>query len=383
MSAISYSQASLFAGCPARYKAERIDGIKAQESLPMKQGSFVHLVVEHYSKRVLETGETSKPAIVRGLAEDLWAAGGHGLPEIVKEECIRLAETTARHLSLHPENVVGVELKMALDDEGKLCPYDSPKAALRGRIDRLEIQDGAEPVAIVWDLKAGRSIDNPKETVQLPLYAAFARAVSPHVKRFIGKFYYPRHQAERTTEIDDGRIDAAVKWALDIRADIEARRLTMSLEGSANWEATPGAACQDCPLFWSCEARRSLSERTVQIPTGEQEAAKMLIRAEVIKREYAEIREMLRLFIEANGPILAGDLIAEIVTANRYDWPMKWLQGVLAKHGLDPAEFLKGDTRKLKRAAVKYPGLSEDLQAIVVDKTHTELDIRRVGKERA
>ena len=54
---------------------------------------------------------------------------------------------------------------------------------------------------------------------------------------------------------------------------------------------------------------------------------------------------------------------------------------VCIRHGLDPQKYLRGDTRKLKRAITKYPGLAADLSAIATDKTSTRLDIRRVGTE--
>lgn len=375
MTAISYTAARLFEDCPARYKAERIDGIKAEPSLPMKQGAFVHATVEAYSKKVLEFGEGGN-ALARSLGEHLWRNAAHGLPEIVKEECLRLSVTTAEAISLDPDKVIGVEVEIAVDEQGGLVPYDSESAAVRGRIDRLEVSDAPEGSAlVVWDLKAGRAIENPNESVQLPLYTALARAIQS-ASKFIGKLYYPRHEVERVAEISSDRADAALKWALDIRSKVSALRAARGA-----WPETPGRGCAECPLYWTCESRKRVAGRHIAIPQTESDAAEMVIKAELLSREISEIKEMLKLFVERNGAIQVNGLVADIAPRYTYKWPVKRLLEVLAKRGIDFAGLVKGDTRRLSRAALKHPGLGDELEAIRDDKTSTALSIRRFGSE--
>lgn len=374
MGPVSYTQVSLFAACPARYKAERIDGMRGEESLPMRQGSFAHHVLEVYGKRVLADGGMSRPELLRPIFEDAWPTAG--LPEIVRMETLRLCEEAARQVVLHKENVAGLESKLAVDEGGEMVDYDSPRAAVRGRIDVLAVQETTQGVALeVVDYKTGRIIVRISEDKQLPLYLALARAVVPQATTFIGKLCYPRHKALRVHEFGAEDLDAVLRWALDIRARI------FKAKDEDRFQATPGAACADCPAFWKCEAREKLSAQAVQVPTNDQEAADLVVRAGILDRELGALREALKGFIEANGPISAGGLVADIAAVRRGDYPLADLQGVLARHGLEPTRYLKADSKALKKAVVRYPGLGDDLQGIYQDKTYSKLNIRRLGIE--
>lgn len=376
MGPISYSQAKLFSDCPAKFKAERIDGMRPESSLPMKQGSFVHLVTEVYSKRLLETGEASRPELAKAIGEELWAKGGHGLPDLVKDDCLRVAERVARHIILVKKDVVGVELEVALDHRGRLVPWDSPQAAVRGKLDRLEAStDDQGSYMLVWDLKAGRSIDNPDESVQLALYGALARVIMPTAGRFEGRLYFPRHETERVTELSKSRMDSALKWALDVRAAIVAAKK------SGVWNETPGRACSDCPRFWVCDKRKEMAAYQVRIPQTEDDAAEMVLRLEVLGREMSELREMLALFIDRHGEITVGGLVADILPKVTWKFPTKQLLKLLERFRMDPAKYLKSDNRRLKLAVAKTPGLGPALEAIGENETRTQLDIRRFGQE--
>lgn len=375
MGPISYTQAALFAACPARYKAERVDKMFRGESLPMAQGSFAHEVLEAYGERVLAEGGGSRPDLVGPIFEQMWPASG--LPAIVKNETLRLCEEAARQVVLHRENVVGVEVRAAVDVTGALVDYDAPTAAVRGRLDILAVQGGADgPALEVSDYKTGRLIVRIKEDRQLPLYLALARASLPQATSFIGKLIYPRHKAIRTHEFKAADLDGALAWALEIR-----NRIEDCLESVVPWAATPGAACADCPLFHACETRKTRSAQQVQVPTTDEDAADLIIQAGMLERQLSELREVLKLYIEANGSLSAGGLIADIKGQRREEYPLGPLKAVLAQHGLPIDKFLKGDNRAIKKAIIRYPGLGDDLRAIAKDKTISKLDIRRVGVE--
>ena len=375
MSAISYSQARLFSECPAKFKAERIDGIKPEASLPMKQGSFVHAVTEAYSNRLRDIGKEQDVDLALNIAEDLWAVGAYSLPEIVKEDCFRLVREVAQNVLIRKAVIVGVECPVALDYRGRLVPFEDQSAVVRGRLDRLEIDNG---VLTVWDLKAGRVIDNPAESVQLALYVALGRAISPDIEEFVGKLYFPRHNVERVAKITAGRADAALKWVLGIGAKIK------EAKASGVFHETPGAGCSDCPLFWSCEARKRLAvPGDIRVPETEDAAATMVLRAEVLSRELSELRELLKLWVDRNGSIQVGGVVADIGIVNRIKWKIPQLRAFLELQCNEPyfMKYVKGDTTKLKRLAVKYPIFAERMSEFSENKSGTKLNIRRFGSE--
>ena len=375
MGPISYTAASLFSACPRRYKAERIDGMRPPDTLPKLQGAFLHSVLEEYGKRMLENGEGASVLKADGIFESMWDGVAHGLPLTAKEDCRRLVAVAARFLSFNEETVVGLELRLAVDEGGNLVDWDAPDAAVRGIIDALEIQGDT---LIVRDYKTGRLVDDPKSSKQLALYLALARTVHPGISKFIGKLYYPRFDAERVAEIRAETMAGALAWALDVR-----RKIGENLRGGEFevWAETPGAACAECPLFWSCESRKKISGQELRVPLTENDAQGMVQRAEILERELSETREMLKLYIDANGPIEIGGLVADLKGSHRLTFPIKELLGVLARHGLDYMRYVNGNTKALKKAALKYPGLQGDLDAILDDKTSVKLDIRRIGAE--
>jgi len=374
---ISYSQARLFSDCPARYKAEKLDKMKSEASLPMKIGAFLHTVAEHCAIAIVEGRDVPGEDLGTHALEADWLTEAHGLPEALHHDCLRLARQTAKRMTFYPKDVVGIEVNAAVDAIGNVVAYDDPGAAVRGRLDRLDARaEGGGTVVTVWDLKTGRAIENPEDSVQLALYGAFARAIEPDAASYMGKLYYPRYDSERSCELSQARMDGALKWAMDIRTEIEQ---SLAIRGA--WRATPGRGCHDCPCFWTCEPRRLLSAEKVTVPQTEADAAAMVIRAEVLSRESAEIREMLQLFIKANGPIEVNGLVADIRARHTCRWPIKELLAVLRTRGLDSMKYLKGDTRKLRATAERLVGFGEDLDRIVDDRTTTELNIRRFGTQ--
>jgi len=376
MGPISYSGAKLFQDCPERFRAEKIGGLRSEATLPMKQGSFIHKVVEAFLTEAIALGVTLERTT--RIGEDLWDAGGHEVPEVLRDESLYLASVVARRLvDLRKEPVVGIEIQAAINDALEPVPYDSPLAVLRGRIDKLEMERIEDDLVVdVWDLKGGRVVENPDESTQLAIYCGIARALMPSATKFLGKLYYPRYDSERVSVVSESRMDSAIKWALNIRAKV------IELEQAKGaWPATPGRGCHDCPKFWDCDVRRSLSADKIAVPNTEEEAARMVLRAEVLSRELSETREMLMLFVKANGPIEVGGLTADIVAKHRYKWDVKRLLDLLDKFRLDKSRYLNGDTRKLNTAGGKIAGLRPELDKILTDRTTTELKIKRFGQE--
>ena len=310
------------------------------------------------------------------VAERMWSEGKHQLPEMLREECLRLTAQTAEAIVLCSESVIGIEVMIALDASGKVVPFDSPEAAVRGKIDRLETASGDNgPLGVVWDLKSGRVIDNPSESKQLALYGALAKRVVD--LPLVGRLYYPRYNVEREAPISDRRAEEALAWAMHCRDQI------IQCSMMSHWPESPGRGCRDCPRFWQCETRGRLFRGEPVVPMDEDAAARLMREIDIGARMLSERRDLLRLWVERNGPLAADGLYADLTAVHRYRWHMGKLVDLLQNRGLDYRRFIKADNQRLKKEAARDPGLAALLADLCDDRSSTKLDIRGTGQEPA
>lgn len=368
---ISYSAASLYESCPARFKAERVDKVKRLQPLHLATGIFLHKMTDEYLKVLIKN--VDKDPLDSGLFFDnRWASDDiHStIPEVLYQELRDLFVTIAGQLSMRdPSNVIDSELSLAVDEDWKRVEWDSPNAWLRARIDRLEILDGWG--ALVWDLKTGHQIDNPAESMQLKIYGAIVAAALPKVQGVTVELYYPRAGITRSYTLGPGDIDAGRRWISAISVDIERSREKNS------WPAQPGRSCMDCPVFDSCQARE-VHPRQLP-PIDGQEAAELVKRLILVEAERKDLNERLRPWVEANGPVETGGMMVHFIPTRSFEYETEKLWKVLSLHVNDPIKFLKADTDELRKASRKNLPLATALEAIAVDKSRTTFKLTRAG----
>lgn len=370
MRPISYSQANLYERCPARYKAERIDGIQAPKSHPLLVGLFMHKVLEMYLDHLIAGGLKSDYAALERFFEEAWK--GEQGQVFIESDYVELRElmmnTREGVLLENPAHVVGAELAIAVDIHWNKVEWDDPAAFLRMRLDRLDVDDNGK--AIVWDYKTGYKVEAPEESRQLKLYSATVAQLIPRVTSSSGELYYARKEIWRKADYKPDDLEEAKRWILGVY-----HRISQSLE-TAHWPATPGAGCGDCPVFEGCEARKTTT--TALPPRSREEAEAILGRYAMNDRERKEMQEQLKLWIAQNGPVETAGIMVELAPTIKKEYPIGLLEVTLKTMGFELRHFIKADTDEIKKKSKKDPQFARQVEAIATEKSTTTFTLRRL-----
>jgi len=370
---MSYSRAGKFQDCPARFKAEVLDKVSAPKTLPLLVGSFMHSVLDSYTKHLVRTGRKSDYDEMESIFIKAWTSprARAGIPQVLYDECHDLMVRTREGVVIEdPGRVVGSEIEIALREDLAKTAWLAKDVFLRMKIDRLEL--GPEWDALVWDYKTGHSIDALEGNMQLRLYALGVKAILPEVRSMRAALYYPRMGATRECELVDGDAEKAHRWIMGVSDEIERMR------ASGVWPATPGRACADCPVFEDCPARK-LAASTLP-PNNADEAEELLAKYVLVDRERKDLQERLSAWIGANGPVTANGVMALMNPAREYEYPLPGLQRLLEGRGLRWTDYVKADSTALKKAWRGDRTLEDDLKAIAVEKTQTRFTVKRAGE---
>lgn len=368
---ISYSAATQFEKCPARFKAERLDGIRGPRPEHLEVGVFLHEVTEHYLKHLQRSNQAVDFPYAAKLFDDMWADRPTVIPEASYEELRELWKDIYEHLVMRDiAEVVEPELKLAFDTSWKRVDWHAPTAWVRLKIDMLKI--GGSWQARIWDLKTGRKIESAEESKQLKMYGAAVLHAFPKVQSVVGELYYPRFGITKSYELQQGDVDEGQRWITGVSNRIQAAA------AADRWPATPGPGCQDCPVFASCGARKRV---VAPVATNMGEAETLAAQLVLLGRQFDELNDALKAFVEANGPVEFNGMIADFGLVQRLSWPTDKLLPILKQHAVPSEKVLKADSKKLERFASKNDALRAALQQIVVDRSSTKFQIKMAGTE--
>lgn len=365
---VSYSSAKLFESCPARFKAEKVDHVKGNRPIYILTGIFLHEVLDKYLKYLKEKNQPSAYDMAERIFEDMWKAGGHGIPEDMHGELLDLVYKTRGVVVLyHLEDVVGSEIQVALDHDWKKTEWDSKDVWLRMKLDRLEID--SEWNVLVWDYKTGQRIDDVEKSMQLALYAAGIKALYPKAKAITVELYYCRNGVSKELVVAPERIEEARRWITAVSNSIEVARETA-------FKPRPGSICMDCPIFESCPARAMTPSALP--PTNEVEAQALLSRLILVNQEAENLKERLKPWCEQNGQVVCNDMMAGFTKAEKLEFPLESLMPWLNGKGIPYASALKADSKALKRLVRKDKVMQGELDAMAIDKSYSKFGLTKV-----
>ena len=368
---LSYSRARTFDECPAKFKAEyvvaRPRGGVSEPHLIM--GSIVHEACDRYVKHLKESNQGSDYDAMDRIAEEVWnSPEREGLSQFFKDEYLGLIENSKECLMFDDiASVSSSEMKVAVNAAWQVVAYDSGEAFVRGRIDRVDMDDDGN-ITIV-DYKAGRRVDPVEGSKQLQVYARIARALWPEAPSITVVLVYIRFKIKRSLTILEGDMEKGREWIEAVGRGIEK---ALELD---HFPARPGQACRGCPIFKGCVAR----ERTGKItpPGGEDEAYALVERLIMVERERNDIREALAGWIDDYGSIEVNGMVLGLFPQYAVDWDAQQVATILENHGLRPLEYMKVDAKALKALVRKDQSLQAELDAIAADDSTTVLKLKR------
>lgn len=314
MIASSYSRMK-WSACPFAFNAQFIARThKEPENEAMLRGSAVHEAVADYMQHCLKHGLASDPD---------WIENYHGPPEV--QECMdRLAETPFA-LSPIGADWVCVEAKMAFDKHlspiimlDQMTAWMSRDVAFRLVVDLSYVM--RDTLYIVdWKTGFGAEMDETQTRIYGWLVYQYYLAVQKGLKRDVDQI---AHVNTSIVNLTIGKYSTDT-WPVMDGQSIEAVILD-HLDTVNSWTEYPAIPCNsckwctvpDCPVRGEAEtALVSTAEHGITIPSEIQtrdEAEKAVLFLLFAESVTEQVQQLLRGYVETNGPVAAGGKIAEL-----------------------------------------------------------------------
>ena len=299
------------ADCPHRFNAMHIErSYKEPESDAMRRGGNVHLITEQYRRHCYQTRRLSD---LEWLSRKIDSIEDQDVRQLVQN----FSESAAVNLPMDAEWVqiegrFAFGENLALLDGGKDGWFD-PEVRFRMVLDFAYSQ--GDTLYLVDD-KTGRG---DPDSLQLELYAYLASQVylSIHknkpIRRIVCVF----------NELGKRKLDSWEYTPSEVR-DVR-RKIFERLELVNSWKEYPAIACGQCK--WcsvpGCPVRESAAKAlvettgcpTITIPdaiTTPGDAEKAVLFLLFADGVVDGVKDILRAYVEANGPVAAGGKVAEL-----------------------------------------------------------------------
>lgn len=286
------------AGCRAKQAAYE-DRIQDAPSDPLAHGLDFHRAAESIQRAILDGADSS---CVDGILDEMGAT-----VEVRNDIRWWLADGWG-----DVSNVVGVEVHIAIDEEGEILEFSAERdykftrkdAWIRGIIDRLELKydpDIGMQLLEVYDWKGWSGWKKWQPEVYTLLCLCYARheGIDIDAVRISSQSYRPTTAPFYVHRVDE--FDAIMG---QVRGAVDAAHALARLPKT---RTRPSDGCKYCPLILDCDAIKAVVES---------EPPKM-----ILNRDYADIvahnlgaaeafvsaaKDSLRGWTEKNGPACAG-----------------------------------------------------------------------------
>lgn len=328
--------------CPARYKAEYIEGIDVHRP-GWELGGVFHEAAAEYVRHCSEHGGRDK---TEGLTIMHRHKASAELPTDLIAEFERVFRQFLRHYK--PVNrPLGVELKLAADADGNLVNYDSEDAIVRGRVDVVEETRDARLQVVDWKT----SYAPIHREIQAKVYIYLAARAFRTYPDYRVRFYYPRLNEEYDLDYQDSDLE-------QIADEVEAahRKLRgMVDDPDYEWPARPSSLCYYCPVKSECPALSLARRYDAGAPlTSEDEARDAAERLVALDAERKDLRSALKDYCNFEGRVDAGDIEVGYFDQERWELDLDSALPLLREWDAEQSDDLvesariSGITSKLK-----------------------------------
>jgi hypothetical protein len=231
---LSYSQLSLFADCPASWRAVNLDGMRGSSNRPMRLGAGIHdLIARHLSGMAGEEAQVL-------AAHDLSPAQARTAMDIYVNWLATWADTA--------EGVLPEQIEDTLE-------FDVPtKPAVRFQA-RLDFWRENEGIPTIYDWKSSQNLPGDGAVAdlsgevwsQLLTYAVGFRQQRVKADRYGLRLVLVRYNVTHEQTVDGEAIDQQEQALV---ASCQAVLLAVQ---SGKFSARPGRACSTCPIQQECK----------------------------------------------------------------------------------------------------------------------------------
>lgn len=362
------------AACPLCLKLQYIDRVEDRYiRVSALRGSAAHEAIADLTSIAI----TDKMPI-QELSDDalLSAVSKYTPHEIFAEigNVLRWVRLWRDRYKINLDHYVGHEEKMAIDDDGEECAWDT--AAFRGIVDYIDIRPGGHCIITDYKSQAGvfsqARLDNHD---QLTFYCWLAsKFYGTRIKQFSARIWYLQYgfYGETTRTMQDIN-------AFEQQLHVQVEKV-MEID---NWNPIPGDHCGLCDFIHLCPVGQDNSEVPQQI-VSQTQAVRSAQRLRVLESMTSQLKKGLRSYVEANDAIrLGGDFIYGFRSYDKKKWNPQLVEELLRSNGYSVVEIANLDARKLGKFITGLQksdiALADELEAIVESETRTVFSGYKLG----
>ena len=313
---LSFSRLSRFEVCPASFKFQYVDKLRAEPGVPLRFGKAIHAVLEDLVREHMQderTGPLSEDRALE-LLRQAWAAGDLSGIELFQDGVEMLQAFVRDQGELDHRDVLAVEREFRL----KVGRF-----TVLGFIDRVDWVDD-ETVEVI-DYKTNRMLftrDEVNSSLQLSLYHIAARQLWPWAKKIKLTFHMLRHGIRMRTERTPEQLQAALAYVETMGGMTEAAtEFPARLNSNCVW-------CdhkQHCPAYADAlqGERQVICEDLSDLEAVAREREEVAHLAKVLYARKRELEDVLKVHLQDQDELVLGGVKYRMFNTTRVDHPFE------------------------------------------------------------
>jgi hypothetical protein len=309
----SFSKLETAEKCPWAYRKIYIERLPRAATEPLVIGKMLHDLTAQYLDRLIGAQLQTDWAYAEGLT-----------PKEAPADVFDIWPRFFNSFILPPMEAPGVELKLAFAREWKPTDYFGDDAFFRMVVDWTYRQG---ELVIVQDWKSNRVVpETVEKNLQLRIYGWGVRESRyPDATEILLRLHFLRYGAEREVLLLPEDL-ATVPDELEKRI--------AQIESWKKFEPTPGSFCGWCGVMAHCPVMaQALVPVNVLYPTTREEAVQTATLLLAIQTMEAELKNHLKLYVQENGPVPAGDVVYGPKISTIYELDPKAITDYLLNEG--------------------------------------------------
>ena len=250
---VSFSALDTYETCPRKYYYNYILKLPRKKALPLKFGSFVHLVLEKFHKYIkyfkkrnadMKYGYLMKRAFESALRRYDYAKDT--ISEEMQLESKPMLRKYLEKIREHCPETIFIEKWFEIEIDGFI---------LRGSIDRVDELPN-DDLDIV-DYKTNKKAYEVNKTHQLSLYSFAVRHMLKHrkINKITKTLNFLRLQKVKTSPDQESDVDAAVSFVKNTGGSI-VKNLEKSKDDEHEWQFKENKYCYNCDFKDRCFSNR-------------------------------------------------------------------------------------------------------------------------------
>lgn len=340
MSQFSYSKIKTWNECPKSYQLTYLEKVGKDEHDQMTLGSAAHEFFQIWVEKLLKEPTTEW----ENMALQSWAKEPRN--QNLYQEYLSICKEFVKNLDINEiktyEKTI-CELNVAIDKDFNPCDWNDENVYFRGKIDRLDINGNS---ARITDYKC--SFRSNSDPFQGYCYAWLLTKIFPEIINYEVVIHYARSNWKETWRFTRDKLQGI---------EFQINSITQAIENDKKFKAKPGSRCASCLCAFACDRKASKIKTIGKVKNAQKVAEDIL----AIEAQLESKKEMLKTWIQDNGEVSINGEKFSFYPLESMKADTKELASALMNNNIEPWDYLKGDTKEIKKLCRENPQVADSL----------------------